>query len=54
MVLIAAARRLFLMLIVLAAATFLTFVFFWQHDLPLKGQPALPAYWHWPRAAALT
>jgi ABC-type dipeptide/oligopeptide/nickel transport system permease component len=35
------------MLLVLAAATFFTFIFFWQHDLPLKGQPALPAYWHW-------
>jgi peptide/nickel transport system permease protein len=44
---IAAARRVVLMLLVLAAATFISFVFFWQHDLPLKGQPALPAYWHW-------
>jgi peptide/nickel transport system permease protein len=42
-----AARRLLLTLLVLAAATFVTFIFFWQHDLPLKGQPALPAYWHW-------
>jgi ABC-type dipeptide/oligopeptide/nickel transport system permease component len=42
-----AARRLLLTLLVLAAATFVSFVFFWQHDLPLKGQPALPAYWHW-------
>ena len=40
-------RRLVLMLVVLAAATFLSFVFFWSHDLPLKGQPALPAYGHW-------
>lgn len=40
-------RRIFLMLLVLAAATFVSFVFFWQHDLPLKGQPALPAYRHW-------
>ncbi|HZR94649.1 MAG TPA: ABC transporter permease [Gaiellaceae bacterium] len=45
--LVAAARRLLLMVVVLAAATFVSFVFFWQHDLPLKGQPALPAYWHW-------
>ena len=35
------------MLLVLAAATFVAFVFFWQHDLPLKGQPVLPAYGHW-------
>jgi peptide/nickel transport system permease protein len=45
--LVAAVRRLVLMVLVLAAATFLSFVFFWDHDLPLKGQPALPAYWHW-------
>ena len=44
---IGAARRLVLMLLVLAVATFLSFVFFWQHDLPLKGQPVLPAYSHW-------
>ena len=44
-----AVRRLLLMLLVLGAATFVTFIFFWQHDLPLKGQPALPAYWHWVR-----
>jgi peptide/nickel transport system permease protein len=44
---VATVRRVVLMLLVLAAATFLSFVFFWQHDLPLKGQPALPAYWHW-------
>jgi ABC-type dipeptide/oligopeptide/nickel transport system permease component len=42
-----AVRRLLLTLLVLAAATFVTFIFFWQHNLPLKGQPALPAYWHW-------
>lgn len=40
-------RRVLLMLLVLAAATFVSFVFFWQHDLPLKGQPVLPAYRHW-------
>lgn len=45
--LVAAVRRLALTLVVLAAATFLSFVFFWQHDLPLKGRPALPAYAHW-------
>ena len=44
---VSAVRRLLLMLVVLAAATFLTFIFFWQHDLPLKGRPALPAYWAW-------
>jgi peptide/nickel transport system permease protein len=50
--LVAAVRRLALMVLVLAAATFLSFVFFWSHDLPLKGQPALPAYWHWLKGLA--
>src|SRR3954469_4946854 len=45
----AAARRLLLTAVVLWAATFLTFVYFWRHDLPLQGQPALPAYGHWLR-----
>src|SRR4051812_37001304 len=43
----AAARRLLLTAVVLWTATFLTFVYFWRHDLPLKGRPAVPAYWHW-------
>lgn len=37
------------MLVVLAASTFLSFVFFWTHELALKGQPVLPAYWRWVR-----
>jgi peptide/nickel transport system permease protein len=40
-------RRGVLMVVVLAAATFFSFVFFWQHEIALKGQPALPAYRHW-------
>ena len=40
-------RRVVLMLVVLAAATFASFVFFWQHERALKGQPVLPAYRHW-------
>jgi peptide/nickel transport system permease protein len=43
----AAVRRIVLMLVVLAASTFLSFVFFWTHELALKGQPVLPAYWRW-------
>jgi len=46
---VAAVRRIVLTLVVLAAATFVSFVFFWTHDLPLKGRPALPAYGHWLR-----
>ena len=44
---VAAVRRIVLTFIVLATATFASFVFFWTHDLPLKGKPALPAYVHW-------
>ena len=35
------------MVVVLAASTFLSFVFFWTHELALEGQPVLPAYWRW-------
>jgi peptide/nickel transport system permease protein len=42
-------RRILLMFVVLAASTFLSFVFFWTHELALKGQPVLPAYWRWVR-----
>lgn len=41
------ARRVLLMAAVLAVTTFLSFVFFWTHDRPVKAQPVLPAYWHW-------
>jgi peptide/nickel transport system permease protein len=37
------------MAVVLAASTFLSFVFFWTHEIALKEQPVLPAYWHWVR-----
>src|SRR3954452_874940 len=42
-------RRILLMFVVLAASTFLSFVFFWTHELALKGQPVLPAYGRWVR-----
>jgi peptide/nickel transport system permease protein len=44
---VAVARRIVLMALVLAAATFVSFVFFWHTDVPLHGKPAVPAYWHW-------
>ena len=43
----AAIRRISLMFVVLVASTFLSFVFFWTHEIALKGQPVLPAYWRW-------
>jgi peptide/nickel transport system permease protein len=44
---VAAVRRIVLMVVVLAASTFLSFVFFWTHEVALKGQPVLPAYRRW-------
>lgn len=44
---VALLRRGLLMVVVLWAATFFSFVFFWQHEIALKGQPAFPAYKHW-------
>jgi peptide/nickel transport system permease protein len=44
---VALLRRGLLMIVVLAAATFFSFVFFWQHEIALKGLPVLPAYKHW-------
>lgn len=41
------ARRLLLALCVLVAFSFFSFVFFAARFYPLKGHPALPAYWHW-------
>lgn len=41
------ARRLLLGALVLAAFSFLSFVFFAARFYPLKGNPALPAYWRW-------
>jgi peptide/nickel transport system permease protein len=44
---VALLRRVLLMVVVLWAATFFSFIFFWQHEIALKGQPAFPAYKHW-------
>src|SRR3569833_1236344 len=43
----AAIRRISLMFVVFVASTLLSFVFFWTHEIALKGQPVLPAYWRW-------
>ena len=43
----AAVRRMFFMGVVLAGASFASFVFFWFVDLPLKGQSALHGYRLW-------
>jgi peptide/nickel transport system permease protein len=43
----AAARRVFFMVLVLAGASFASFVFFWKTDLPLKGQPWGHGYHLW-------
>lgn len=42
-----AARRVFFMVLVLAVATFASFVFFWKTDLPLKGQSWRHGYHVW-------
>jgi peptide/nickel transport system permease protein len=40
-------KRVVLAVVVLAALSFVSFVFFASQTAPLKGHPVLPAYWTW-------